>query len=308
MKITPKISSSGLNNSSNAFEEFYSTLRPSLKLWEYFVNWEKVFRNTSDIEIQLNIWNYLLGKPNFDKEFLDLLEKHPEIVNAIPSLVVRDGDASDVFSVVEDLQDLTKPDLVFDFSHPANTALSREMALRFVKESGLIKLFAKDKIKNLVDYVIGVEAGLDSNGRKNRSGDCMQKVVEMYLRKFCAKTNCEYMPQATPSKIKSKWNFDVPVDKSSRAFDFAISNGKKLILMEVNFYGSKGGSKLKATAGEFKELYDFLKSESPKTDFVWITDGKGWHTARKPLESAFERVDYVWNLAWLSRGYLEDLV
>jgi type II restriction enzyme len=106
----------------------------------------------------------------------------------------------------------------------------------------------------------------------------------------------------------NQWNFEVPVDKSSREFDFAISNGSKLILMEVNFYGSKGGSKLKATAGEFKELFDFLKEKSPKTDFVWITDGKGWHTARLPLQSAFERVDYVWNLAWLSRGYLEDLI
>ena len=308
MKITPKLSKSGLANSSLAFEEFYFSLRPSLKLWEYFVNWEKVFRNTKDIEIQLNIWNYLLGKENFDNEFLNLLTKHPEIVHAIPSLVVRDGDASEVFSVVEDLQDLTKPDLVFDFSKPAISSTDRQLALKFVKDSGLIQLFAKDKIKNLVDYVIGVEAGLDSNGRKNRSGDCMQKVVEMYLRKFCTKTNCEYIPQATSSKIKAKWNFEVPVDKSSRAFDFAISNGKKLILMEVNFYGSKGGSKLKATAGEFKELYDFLKENSPKTDFVWITDGKGWHTAKKPLESAFERIDYVWNLAWLSKGYLEDLI
>jgi len=307
LKITPKISKSGLADSSQAFEEFYSTLRPSLKLWEYFVNWEKVFRNTKEIEIQLNIWNFLLGKEKFDQEFLSLLAKHPEIVNAIPSLVVRDGSASELFSVVEDLQDLTKPDLIFDFSRPASTVQDRELALRFVKESGLVKLFARDKIKNLVDYVIGVEAGLDSNGRKNRSGDCMQRVVEMYLRKFCENRNCDYIPQATSVKIKSKWNVDVPVDKSSRAFDFAISDGKKLILMEVNFYGG-GGSKLKATAGEFKELYDFLKQETPRTDFVWITDGKGWLTARKPLESAFERVDYLWNLAWLSRGYLEDLI
>lgn len=96
----------------------------------------------------------------------------------------------------------------------------------------------------------------------------------------------------------------VPVDKSSRSFDFAISDGKQLVLMEVNFYGG-GGSKLKATAGEYKGLYDLLNI--PNVKFVWITDGEGWKTTKLPLKSAYEHIDYVWNLNWLSRGYLDDL-
>jgi hypothetical protein len=173
MKITPKIAESGISSYEQGFENFFETLRPSLKPWDYFVNWEKVYRNTNEIEIHLNIWNYLLGKENFDAEFDKLLEKHPQIVEAIPYLVVRDGDATSIFNVIEDFTDLTKPDTIFDFSKPANTKEDRRLALRFVKETGLIKLFAKDGVKNLVDYVIGVEAGLDSNGRKNRSGTSM---------------------------------------------------------------------------------------------------------------------------------------
>jgi len=304
MKITPKISKSGIKNYEEAFEDFYSTLRPSLKLWDYFVNWDKVYRNTKQIEIQLNLWNYLLGKSDFDSEFLELLKQHPEIVSAIPSLIVRDGSASQSFSIVSDIADLTKPDLIFDFSRPASSEADRKLALQFFKQTGLIKLFTKDGVKNLVDYVIGVEAGLDSNGRKNRSGTSMEIIVESYLKRFCELNKLTYLSQATSNAIREKWGFEVPVDKSSRRFDFAISNGKKLVLMEVNFYGG-GGSKLKATAGEYKGLYSFLKASG--LEFVWITDGQGWETTKEPLGEAFVEVDYIWNLNWLTRGYLEDL-
>ena len=304
MKITPKISESGITNFDQAFKEFYATLRPSLKLWDYFVNWDKVYRNTKQIEIQLNLWNYLLGKSDFDSEFLELLKQHPEIVSAIPSLIVRDGSGSQAFAIVSDISDLTKPDLVFDFSHPASSEADRKLALQFFKQTGLIKLFTKDGVKNLVDYVIGVEAGLDSNGRKNRSGTSMETIVESYVKSFCKTHKMTYLPQATSNAIKEKWGFEVPVDKSSRRFDFAISNGKKLVLMEVNFYGG-GGSKLKATAGEYKGLYNFLKEAD--FEFVWITDGQGWETTKEPLREAFAELDYIWNLNWLTKGYLEDL-
>ena len=304
MKITPKISKSGISSYEQGFEDFYRTLRPSLKLWDFFVNWDKVFRNTKQIEIYLNIWNYLLGKPNFDAEFKSLLKQHPEIVKAIPSLIVRDGSASQTFHIIEDISDLTQPDNLFDFSKPAKTEADIEKALAFVRNTGLVKLFSKDGVKNLVDYAIGVEAGLDSNGRKNRSGTSMESVVEAYLSDFTKNSKLKFIPQATPKKIKELWGFNVPVAKSSRSFDFAISNGIQLVLMEVNFYGG-GGSKLKATAGEYKGLHDLLNL--PNVKFVWITDGEGWTTTKLPLKSAYEHIDYVWNLNWLSRGYLEDL-
>jgi type II restriction enzyme len=304
MKITPNILKSGISSYEQGFEDFFNSLRPSLKLWDFFVNWEKVFRNTKEIEIHLNIWNYLLGKPNFDSEFRVLLKKHPEIVKAIPSLIVRDGSASEIFRIIEDIGDLARPDMIFDFSKPANTDVEIEQALRFMQNTGLTRLFSKDGVKNLVDYVIGVEAGLDSNGRKNRSGTSMESVVEAYLEGFVKNRKLEFIPQATPRKIKELWGFDVPVDKSSRSFDFAISDGDLLVLMEVNFYGG-GGSKLKATAGEYKGLYDLLNI--PNVKFVWITDGEGWRTTKLPLKSAYEHIDYVWNLNWLSRGYLDDL-
>ncbi len=304
MKPTPKILEAGFDSSEQAFEAFIASLRPSLKLWDYFVNWDKVFRNTREIEIHLNIWNFLLGKENFEQEFDALLAEHPQIVKALPSMVVRDGAGSSSFSLIENISELTAPEVLFDFSTPANSPELRKAALVFVQESGLVRLFAKDGVKNLVDYVLGVEAGVDSNARKNRSGTAMETVVFEYLKLFTSSRNLEFISQATPSAIRAKWGFQIPVDKSSRRFDFAISDGSKLVLMEVNFYGG-GGSKLKATAGEYIGLGELLRI--PNVDFVWVTDGQGWLTTLLPMKAAYEKLDYVWNLNWLGQNYLEDL-
>lgn len=304
MKATPKVLEAGFTSVDLAFDAFVSSLRPSLKLWDYFVNWDKVFRNTREIEIHLNIWNFLLGKEDFASEFDALLTEHPQIVKALPSMVVRDGSGTSKFAVIENIKDLSAAEVMFDFSKPADSPELRQSALAFVTGSGLLRLFAKDGVKNLVDFVLGVEAGVDSNARKNRSGTSMESVVSEYLEVFTSSRNLEFISQATPNAIKSKWGFDVPVDKSSRRFDFAISDGSKLVLMEVNFYGG-GGSKLKATAGEYIGLGELLNI--PQVDFVWITDGQGWLTTLLPMKAAYEKLDFVWNLSWLSQDFLSDL-
>jgi type II restriction enzyme len=293
-----------VTNAEEGFQLLINTFRPSLKLWDYFVNWEKVFRNTKSLEVNLNIWNYLLGKEDFDSEFLRLLEEHPQIVSAIPALIVRDGSNSSVFRIVENISNLSVSDTEFDFSEPAVTLEARKKALSFVKNTGLVKLFHRDGVKNLVDYVLGVEAGLDSNARKNRSGTSMELVTAAYLQKFCNENNLNFIQQATSSQIESKWGFKVPVDKSARRFDFAISDGNTLVLMEVNFYGG-GGSKLKATAGEFKGLAEMVKRSG--FEFVWVTDGDGWKTTHLPLQEAYEKIDNIWNLYILNSGILRDL-
>jgi type II restriction enzyme len=304
MKVVSRQKAAGIKDADSAFTAFVDTLRPSLKLWEYFVNWDKVFKNTRELEIQLNLWNFLLGKDDFENSFNELLGKHPEIVQALPALIVRDGASSKKFSIIQNLADLRASEKLYDFSKPANTNALRAAALEFVNESGLRRIFEKDGVKNLVDYVLGVEAGLDSNGRKNRSGNSMETVVGKYLEIFCLKNDLDFFAQATAAAIKARFGFTVPVDKSSRIFDFAVTDGKKLVLIEVNFYGG-GGSKLKATAGEYVGLYELIKA--PNREFVWVTDGQGWLTTLKPLRAAYDKVDYVWNLSQLSDDYLADL-
>lgn len=74
-------------NDDGVFNCLLANLKPSIMLWSYFVNWEKVFKNTKKIEIALNNLNYLIGKKDFDKEFKFLIEQNPEVtkMQALPS-------------------------------------------------------------------------------------------------------------------------------------------------------------------------------------------------------------------------------
>lgn len=279
------------------FDHLVSTFRSSIKTWDYFVNWNKVFTNSANFEIALNKLNYLLGKDDLRGEFYRLYESNPDIAKALPVLLaVRENNLEIYNKTSKELES-------YDFSGEGGDV---NKYFAFLDKSGLVRLFQRDGIKNLVDYVIGVEVGLDSNGRKNRGGTLMEEIVGLFLEDFCKQNNLKYIPQASPSKIKLKWNFDIVVDKSERSFDFAVYNpqSNKIKLFETNFYNG-GGSKLKAVCGEFRSLYDELKRQN--IEFIWITDGLGWHTAKRPLEETYNHNDYVFNLSMLEDGALNEL-
>lgn len=279
------------------FNHLVSTFKSSIKTWDYFVNWNKVFANSAELEIALNKLNYLLGKDDLRSEFYKLYESNSDIVRALPVLLaVRESN-------LEIYDKASKESEFYDFSGRDKDA---GKYFEFLDKSGLVTLFQRDGIKNLVDYVVGVEVGLDSNGRKNRGGTLMEEIVGSFLEDFCKQNKLECIAQARPSKIRAKWSLDIKVDKSERSFDFAVYNSQngKIKLFETNFYNG-GGSKLKAVCGEFRSLYDELKSQH--IEFIWVTDGLGWHTTKRPLEETYNHNDYVFNLSMLENGVLNEI-
>lgn len=292
------------HSDDEVFNYFIKNLKPGILLWGYFVNWEKVFQNTKKIEIALNNLNYLIGKEDFDNEFRFLLKDNPKLAKVIPSLSVRDGKNSSKFKILIDYSTKKFVYEDYDFSNPNPTEKDIETYLTFVKESGLKELIISQKVKNLVDYMIGVEAGLDSNGRKNRGCKSMETIIDWFIQDHCQKHGFEYLKEANAAKIYEKWKIIVPVDKSSRRYDFIVNNGKELIIIETNFYGG-GGSKLKSTAGEYRNLFDTLDN---KFKFVWITDGAGWLTTTRPLRDTFNHNDYIFSLDMLEKGILDSLL
>jgi len=64
----------GCDNSDAVFSYLISTLKDTITKWDYFINWSKVFEDIRDIEIDLNLLNYLIGKDNIEQEFLYLLK------------------------------------------------------------------------------------------------------------------------------------------------------------------------------------------------------------------------------------------
>ena len=288
------------------FEDLKTTLQDSIFTWKYFTDFEKVKRNIKKVEIELNILNYLIGKDNIEQEFIKLIEQYPNIRKALPLLIAVRKEKLNETPIIIDIDDLLPENKKYIFYDDLTENIKKELLI-FFSESGLKEILQNRYIKNLIDYCFGVEVGLDTNARKNRTGTLMENIVSKILNDFCTNNNnFKFIEQATQKRIKEFFDYDIEIDKNSRRFDFALYNeiSKKLYLIEVNYY-SGSGSKLKATAGEYQYLNDFIKSQN--IEFIWVTDGKGWLTALHPLEETFNHNDYVINLGMLKNGILEEI-
>ncbi|MGM0504695.1 MAG: type II restriction endonuclease [Bacteroidota bacterium] len=289
-----------LKDNDELFELIKSSFKEKITKWAYFVNWAKVFENVDSIEIELNILNSLIGKTNIETETYRLIKQYPEVIKAFPFLIAVRANSLDI---LVDTKNFNYQN--FDFSERTLSDNECKELASFVVNSGIGELLKDKKVKNLVDYVTGVEVGLDSNGRKNRGGSLMESLVEEFVSDACKKNGLPYMPQATASKIKRQWGLDVVVDKSSRQIDFAINKNGKLYFIECNFYGG-GGSKLKSTASEYVEMNRYWNKQG--IIFIWITDGAGWRSTSRPLREFFDKADYLLNLHLLSLGVLNKII
>lgn len=307
MKYLNYYSTRGLNNKKEIFTYLMDTLKESIFTWDYFVDFNKVNKNVSKIKKELLILNNLLGLSDncIDAEFVDIITKYPGVRRTLPILIALRTKMLKDRPIIDNINTMvatTKQDL-FNPKLPLDQQMIDELKI-FFNESGLRDFFISGDISNIVDYYIGLEVGMDTHARKNRTGSNMESLIENYLNKFCSNFGFEYMSQATKIKIESQWNINIEVDEIARRFDFAVlSPCKDLTLIEVNYYGS-GGSKLKATAGEYKALEILLSEQNH--NFIWITDGLGWKTARTALYETFVSNDFIFNLEMVKNGILEE--
>ena len=280
------------------FNEWLSKFKTSISDYTYYVDFEKIYKNVDKVKVELNILNSLIGSKNIEEEFQDILIKYPETLECIPLLLaVR---SREIFVKDEINEYLFKFDKM---------VYSIKDYIRFMKESGLFNLLQNHIINNLYDYVLGIEVGLDSNGRKNRGGHLMENLVESYIIKAGYKKDVNYFKEMYLKDIEKKWNLDLSEmsgnNTSTKRFDFVIKTDKQVYVIETNFY-SGGGSKLNETARSYK----MLAQESKKVDgvtFIWFTDGTGWNSARKNLEETFNELETMYNIYDLENGILENL-
>ena len=179
----------------------------------------------------------------------------------------------------------------------------------FMRKTGLFDLMKNHIINNLVDYVTGVETGLDSNGRKNRGGHLMENLVESYIKKAGFIKEKNYFKEMYISEITEKWRVDLSAisnqGKTEKRFDFVIKTENMIYGIETNFYSS-GGSKLNETARSYKTLA--LETETILNfTFVWFTDGKGWISARNNLEETFDIMENIYNIDDLENGVISEV-
>lgn len=258
-----------------------SQLRKTNQTLEFFCDFGKISRNVDDVRLNLHMLNSLLDCDNLQSAVNTIWRRDRETFKTLGIIIaVRDADKREVLT--SDGQYATL-DTYFS---------SARGVMEFLQDTGLAELFTTKRISNLVDYVFGIEAGLDSNARKNRSGRMMENHVERLLKQ----NGIEYTKETSSSEWPQIAN---TLGNDKKRFDFAIRATDTTYLLEVNFY-SKGGSKLNEVARAYSELAQKVNSVDG-FEFVWVTDGIGWQSARNKLAEAYFAIPKVYNLTDFKR-------
>ena len=275
------------------FGKWLATFKDTIAPYSYYVDFQKVWGNVDAIRVELNILNSLVGAKEVREDFERIIAKYPETLKCIPILLaVRKNEIA-----VSDEAGTAS----FNFN---SASLPASQYSAFMEKSGLFDLLQNHIISNLIDYVTGVETGLDSNGRKNRGGHLMENLVERYIRKAGFKKDEDYFKEMYIHKISQKWGVDLSAvsnqGKAEKRFDFVVKGRGTLYLVETNFY-TEGGSKLNETARSYKTLAGEI-APIPSVVFVWFTDGAGWRSARGNLEETFDAMEHLYCIQDLEDG------
>ena len=271
---------------SKDFNLFMSQLAETNATLDFYTDFSKIRENVRSIEIKLNTLNYLIGKTDLAAAVKELWDNDKRVFSVLDILIAtRKGQYKKY------LDNMGKPHLVHDLLD------SYEGVMTFLNETGLADVLNNKDIKNLVDYVFGVEAGLDTHARKNRSGD----ITELLLHRILTANGIEHRMEV--------YSHEYPIIQKAlgadeKRFDFVIETKRCTYLIEVNFYND-GGSKPNEVARAYRELSPIV-NKVDGFEFVWITDGQGWNKAKNKLEEAYNEIDRMYNFESLG-GFLEEV-
>ena len=267
-------------HTTEQFNLFMSQLRETNATLDFYCDFPKIARNVADIEINLNTLNYLIGKENLREAVEALWRKDPSVFEVMDILIATRK--KDDKKYIDNDGSMHSIHSLFG---------SVDGVMKFIEGTGLDKVFKSKEVKDLVDYVFGVETGLDTNARKNRSGE----ITETLVARILANAKIPFREQVSSKEFPA---IAAVLGADQKVFDFAIAANGKTYLIEVNFY-SGGGSKLNEVARSYTDVAPKVNGV-PGFEFVWITDGIGWNSARNKLEEAFAAIPSIYNLTTIS--------
>jgi type II restriction enzyme len=245
----------------------------------------------------LNTLNALIRDRNFDNTFREIVRKFPSVIKVFPILLaIRDVE----LEVIDLSKSLAEK---YDFSLNKPTEKDIEKFLTFFRKTGLKDFFVNMVEKSIYDYIMGVEVGLDTHARKNRSGDIMEKAIKPFLEELDDSYKVLFQ-----KKFDYLDNYRIKVSsgiKNRKADVIIIKENKKIINIEINFYEGSG-SKPQEIVDSYINRQKDLKNNG--FYFIWITEGKGWAKQQNQLRKAFNEIDFILNLSFVSKGYLTEII
>lgn len=280
------------------FDSWLSKFRASISSYDYYIDFAKVVSNVQKIKVELNILNSLIGSKDIENDFENIVKRYPETLACIPLLLAVRG--NEIYAQDED------GSFLYKFKE---MNYSIEQYKIFMRKTGLFDMISNHLVNNLVDYALGVETGLDSNGRKNRGGHQMEELVEKYIQSAGFIKDKNYFKEMYLVDIESKWNIDLSAisnqGKAAKRFDYVVKTQSMIYAIEANFYGG-GGSKLNETARSYKMLSQEADTIEGFT-FVWFTDGIGWKSARGNLRETFDVMEHVYSIDDMEKGIMLEI-
>lgn len=258
------------------FNEFISQLQETNQTLDFFCDFDKITENVDNIKLSLCILNSLIGTTDLRK--------------SVEAIWNRDKSA---FSIMDILIAVRSEGKKYVIDANGNCIILNRLfesvdgVIEYLENTGLADIFKNRQIKDLVDYVFGIETGLDTNARKNRSGH----VMENRVAKIFADNGIRFEQEV----YSNEWDeLKSVLGDDEKRFDFVIKTAAKTYLIEVNFYSS-GGSKLNEVARSYSEIAPKVNSVHG-FEFVWITDGIGWKSAKNKLQEAYSIIPSIYNL------------
>ena len=268
------------------FNKFMSQLQETNQTLDFFCNFDKIAANVDNIKLSLCMLNSMIGTNDLRRSVETIWNRDRSAFSVMDILIAVRSEGKKV--VLNSAGDCIILDELFT---------SIDGVMEYLEETGLADLFRQKKINDLVDYVFGIETGLDSNARKNRSGHVMEGMVARILDK----NGVRYRQEV----YSSEWSEITKVlGDDEKRFDFVIQTPKKTYLIEVNFY-SGGGSKLNEVARSYSDIAPKINSV-PGFEFVWITDGIGWKSAKNKLQEAYSIIPSIYNLTSI-KEFLQEV-
>ncbi len=69
------------------FNDWISNFKTSISDYNFYVDFEKIYKKVDEVKVELNILNSLIGSKNIEEEFQNILIKYPETLECIPLLL-----------------------------------------------------------------------------------------------------------------------------------------------------------------------------------------------------------------------------
>ena len=273
-----KLGYSSLNEYS---DDFLNTLLDTNHTYDFFVNWDKVYNSLKNHMVEISILNSLnkVSANELEQKFKEILINYPEVVPILPSiLAIRDKNVP-IFNIIN------KSSKTINFS---KRGFDLNEIMEFSVKTGLLDLF--NNIDDLYSYLVGAEVGLDTNGRKNRSGHIFEDAVGLFLEdKLSDLDGYHYVKEDSNVNIHRNKRFDYVIYK----------NFVPKIVIECNFYNSTGSKPI-----EVAHAYTGLQKDTNDANliFIWVTDGRGWNKMFSTLMNVAEDIDFIVNYNMLDKA------